>query len=458
MKKTYENTKNNSGITLVALVITIIVLLILAGITINLTLGENGLLNRAEGAKGEHTKGSIKEELEMDIANMYIEKKSKGETLTKQEIAEELSKKTEILDVSDTEIQGEYKDYNYIVDENNKVIVGEELKGAKPTGEIIILTQGNAEEVEIQVIATTTEGEISSLESMDGLIAKTENSNSDKIYTVIKNGEYRFKIKGTNGRVATIKGKVNNVIELAESIIEAIGKIDDSGERSVRVKGKTSGSDTEEKVTYSLNVVRHKGDLVLDGENAVAGVTPTENKVYEFGNVNDVGTQSANAKNTVVLKVEGNLTINEGVKLTTVKSSEGYGGPKGLIIYCSGKVINNGEISMTARGAKAEGQNVYLWKNNNDTWEYVPAVGAGGGASVNTEGHDYGASSWYWKLGKNGNDGILRQTGGGGSGAASASAGYSEHESSGLAYSGNGSNGTSYSGGVGGRRLWCRCK
>ena len=34
----------NSGITLVALVITIIVLLILAGVTLNLTLGENGLL------------------------------------------------------------------------------------------------------------------------------------------------------------------------------------------------------------------------------------------------------------------------------------------------------------------------------------------------------------------------------------------------------------------------------
>jgi len=34
--------KNEKGITLVALVITIIVLLILAGVTINLTLGENG--------------------------------------------------------------------------------------------------------------------------------------------------------------------------------------------------------------------------------------------------------------------------------------------------------------------------------------------------------------------------------------------------------------------------------
>lgn len=42
--------KNQKGITLVALVITIIVLLILAGITISLTLGENGIINRAKEA------------------------------------------------------------------------------------------------------------------------------------------------------------------------------------------------------------------------------------------------------------------------------------------------------------------------------------------------------------------------------------------------------------------------
>ena len=32
-----------------------------------------------------------------------------------------------------------------------------------------------------------------------------------------------------------------------------------------------------------------------------------------------------------------------------------YGGPKGMFIYCSGKLTNNGRISMTAKGAKAVG-------------------------------------------------------------------------------------------------------
>lgn len=42
---------NNKGITLIVLVITIIVLLILATITLNFVLGDNGIINKAQLAK-----------------------------------------------------------------------------------------------------------------------------------------------------------------------------------------------------------------------------------------------------------------------------------------------------------------------------------------------------------------------------------------------------------------------
>lgn len=45
--------KNQKGITLIALVITIIVLLILAGVAIAMLSGENGILSQAENAKKE---------------------------------------------------------------------------------------------------------------------------------------------------------------------------------------------------------------------------------------------------------------------------------------------------------------------------------------------------------------------------------------------------------------------
>lgn len=40
--------KNQGGITLISLVVTIIILIVLAGISINLLLGENGIINRAK--------------------------------------------------------------------------------------------------------------------------------------------------------------------------------------------------------------------------------------------------------------------------------------------------------------------------------------------------------------------------------------------------------------------------
>ena len=55
--------KKQNGITLVALVITIIVLLILAGVSISLALGQNGVLNRASQAVDANNLGSAKEDV-----------------------------------------------------------------------------------------------------------------------------------------------------------------------------------------------------------------------------------------------------------------------------------------------------------------------------------------------------------------------------------------------------------
>ena len=63
---THTHTNNlgkESGITLVALVVTIVVLLILAGVTINLVVGQNGLINRAKEA-AQKTKNATESEMQ----------------------------------------------------------------------------------------------------------------------------------------------------------------------------------------------------------------------------------------------------------------------------------------------------------------------------------------------------------------------------------------------------------
>ena len=64
---THRYLKENHGITLVALVVTIVVLLILAGVTINLVVGQNGLINRAKEAAKNTTLASLIDEVQTEI-------------------------------------------------------------------------------------------------------------------------------------------------------------------------------------------------------------------------------------------------------------------------------------------------------------------------------------------------------------------------------------------------------
>ena len=77
----------NKGITLIALVITIIVLLILAGISIATLTGENGLLSKATTAKEETKKAEIREEIELAIAAIQAEELPKGNKVTLETLA-----------------------------------------------------------------------------------------------------------------------------------------------------------------------------------------------------------------------------------------------------------------------------------------------------------------------------------------------------------------------------------
>ena len=63
--------KNQNGITLIALVITIIVLLILAGISIAMLTGENGLLTKAREADTKNTEAEIADRINMAITAEY---------------------------------------------------------------------------------------------------------------------------------------------------------------------------------------------------------------------------------------------------------------------------------------------------------------------------------------------------------------------------------------------------
>ena len=57
------------GITLIALVVTIIVLIILAGIAINIIIGQNGIINKVTIAKEKNNMAQAEEKLKLVIAD-----------------------------------------------------------------------------------------------------------------------------------------------------------------------------------------------------------------------------------------------------------------------------------------------------------------------------------------------------------------------------------------------------
>ena len=100
IKRNQEKRKNNKklfkkikkqvqGITLIALVVTVIVLLILAGVAISLTVGDNGLFRRAQNAADTYQEASEIEAIELAVAGMQIGS-TQGNNMTKTELENSL--------------------------------------------------------------------------------------------------------------------------------------------------------------------------------------------------------------------------------------------------------------------------------------------------------------------------------------------------------------------------------
>ena len=76
MKEKSRRYKKERGITLIALVITIIVLLILAGVSIAMLTGDNGILTQAKEAKEANIAGTEKEQIKLAMQSLKMKKQA----------------------------------------------------------------------------------------------------------------------------------------------------------------------------------------------------------------------------------------------------------------------------------------------------------------------------------------------------------------------------------------------
>ena len=77
MKKEIKN-KQEKGITLIALVVTIVVLLILAGVSISLVLNNNGVISKAKDAKNQYAEAQTNDEKQLEEIGDWIDEMETG--------------------------------------------------------------------------------------------------------------------------------------------------------------------------------------------------------------------------------------------------------------------------------------------------------------------------------------------------------------------------------------------
>ena len=140
--------KKEKGITMIALIVTIIVLLILAGITIATITSDNGIIRNANDAKEQTEIGNEKEVV--DRAVIQAMGKNKRGNLVEDELQEELNRitgdgKTETNDVGEEFEVGfiESKRY-YTVDKEGNVTGPQEIVEDKSPGDITKDKNGNS--------------------------------------------------------------------------------------------------------------------------------------------------------------------------------------------------------------------------------------------------------------------------------------------------------------------------
>ena len=123
--KTKLKIKQEKGITLIALVVTIVVLLILAGVSISLVLNNNGVISKAKDAKNSTEKGQAQDEVNLAIHYLQIEDATS--TLTREDkrkiLEDELRKISadSSVSISGSGYKITHKKYDFFVDEDLKI-------------------------------------------------------------------------------------------------------------------------------------------------------------------------------------------------------------------------------------------------------------------------------------------------------------------------------------------------
>ena len=204
----YKESEKHKGITLIALVVTIIVLLILAGVSIQMLVGEGGILTNAREARDRTGEADAKEELDMYLME-YAGNKNLGDTTDLKTFLE--SKGYTVKEREDGKLEVGKDGYKFIVDPDT---LSSQLKEkGKPEIKVQVSEQYGEGKVTVTV-EVTNEDELGTVDNVtlttpDGNILEGNVKNGIATFEIEKNGTYTVEAKATtDGTQKSIKQDV----------------------------------------------------------------------------------------------------------------------------------------------------------------------------------------------------------------------------------------------------------
>ena len=171
-----RNIKKEKGITLMALVVTIVILLILAGVSLNLVFGSNGIVSKAGEAREEQCHGSIRDIMSMKYSEYNMKK-------SLEEIDENFM--------------------SYIQDEGDLTADGS-INTVKFLGKKVFLGNGS-DKKDVYVLEEKDDEYVVNYYDKDGKLSKEVWNVEGPISTASKRDEGMFEFDSTTGTILRIK-------------------------------------------------------------------------------------------------------------------------------------------------------------------------------------------------------------------------------------------------------------
>ena len=330
-------TKEMRGITLIALVITIVIIMILAGVTINLVVGNNNLFDKAKSTQKIQTVAGIKEALELEKVDIQVE-----------------SKKVD-LDTYLEQISTGKKNYNLSskekVDEKNaEIIVNDEYKFLvkdKENGDVEIIYDGIAKADDLTI------------SSKNGTYTYP-NSGTFEVTNNISRGELTVSSDASNIATASIDG--NTITVKPETVAGKVNIIVRSSANGEYAENKVIHVATVKNGTIELEAIPYDG--VYDGQahNAFTSIStnPSDAKLEYSLDGNEYNEEMPTITNTseftVTVKAskEGYKTqlTTETLKVSKAEGKLTLSATSGTITYPSNATFtvsgNTGTLSVSS--------------------------------------------------------------------------------------------------------------